>query len=95
MKVFDIIFRNEGGERLIYDIAAESAELALQEAWRQYRSLSYIDNEMPPPWTQARIGNAEERDPTEDAPGFDQYGYVIHSGHCLPFNAFLRLTMAA
>lgn len=61
LRVFDVILTNEGGEPVLYDVAAASEEEALAEAWRRYRELPYVDGAQPPSWTWARIGPAQRR----------------------------------
>lgn len=90
MNIYDIIMRNEGGDRLVYEIAAENPEKAAQEAWRRYRGLSYWDGEMPPVWTKFRIGDAEDRD--DEPPALNEYGFVLHDGHCVHYIQFVQLT---
>lgn len=89
MKVFDIILRKQNGDRVVYDIAAVSPEMALQEAWRRQRQQPFWDGVMPPVWAKARIGDALESD--TEPPKLNEHGFVEHSGHCVPYESFKRL----
>jgi hypothetical protein len=89
MKVFDIILRKDAGERAVYDIAAISPEMALQEAWRRQRQQPFWDGVMPPPYAQARIGDAQDSD--TEPPKLNEHGFVEHSGHCMPYEVFKQL----
>lgn len=61
-QVFDVILHNEGeGTPILYDVAAEHPALAVQEAWRRYRELPYVDGETPPEWAHPIVQSADDR----------------------------------
>jgi hypothetical protein len=50
---------NEDGEPVDFTVKrAGDKHEAIRKAWRQYRELSYVDDEEPPYWTRPKVREA-------------------------------------